>query len=223
MKKIIISSVITSIFITGAYAEKFEGPYVGIYGGISKAEDVGTGYDYGTNDKNGWTQKSNPGSKIFGVVAGYDWKVYDNFIVGIVADYERRSGTDSVYQKDDGVTDTDYEVESEINKAYSLRAKIGYIITDDFTIYGTIGKSRADVKRKYIEVGGDSQSDSDWQTGTTYGLGTNYTLSDNLVLQLEYRRTKYDLADINVDDLWGESYDQELDENTVRLGISYQF
>ena len=204
-------------------AGPFDGPYLGAYAGYGWAEDKGTGRWQNTGAANGWTHKPEPKGGLFGLAAGYNWQLANDLVLGIEADIEGRSGyDDKVSQKQNGVTFTRFKAESRIQSTASLRGRIGYLVSKQALLYATAGYAHAQVKRTWHDLPNDKESHSNAQGGWTAGLGLDYALSEQLSARLEYRHTDYGTQKLKAD-LWGETYKQDLSEDTVRIGVNYRF
>jgi outer membrane immunogenic protein len=204
-----------------SFAEGFTGPYIGVFTGYSWADDDGKG----SNGNENWTQNPNPRGLQLGLQGGYNWSLQNNILVGIEADYAHRGGdSDKAYYKDDGEADTDYALTSDLKASASIRARLGYLLDSTTLLYVTGGYATIDVERRNLDSYGyeTSESTSDWQEGWTAGVGAEYLMTSNLSGRLEYRYSDYGTENIHVD-MWSEDYKQSLTEQSVRVGLSYQF
>lgn len=224
MKRIVLLASLLAPLPT--LAAGFEGAYAGLYTGYAWAEDQGTSYSQFNQQKTGWTQETNPDGAQYGALGGYNWLLQNHWLVGVEADYEGRiDGSDSNYQKFHGTTDTGYSTTSEITTAGSLRARAGYLPSDDLLLFATAGYAYAQVDREWADNQflNRSESHSNGQGGWTVGAGAEYLLNEALSARLEYRYADYGTQkDIGVD-MWSEEYNQRLTEQSVRLGAAYHF
>lgn len=206
-------------------AEPFAGPYAGIYAGYGRAEDKGVSHDQATGAANGWTQKTKPDGTQYGILGGYNWRLGGDYLIGLEADFEGRSGNgDRSFQKDNGVTDTDFAGSTKLRSAASLRGRIGYVFDNRATVYATVGYAGASVKRTFYDIPVILQKESHtaWQSGWTAGVGVDYLLTGKLAARLEIRHADYGKKKVSAD-LWNEFYKQRLTEDAVRVALSYQF
>lgn len=204
-------------------AEPFTGPYAGVYAGYDRADDKGTGHDQGTGAINGWAQKTKPDGAQYGILGGYNWRLGSNYLIGLEGDVEGRGGNnDRSFQNHNGITDTDFTESTKLRSAASLRARIGYVFDNRAAVYATAGYASASVKRTYQTVGAVTESHSGRQSGWTAGVGADYLLTGQLAARLEYRHTDYGTDKVSAD-LWGEFYKQRLTEDSLRIGLTYQF
>lgn len=206
-------------------AEPFAGPYAGIYVGYGRAEDKGIGHNQATGVRNGWAHEPKPDGAQYGLLGGYNWRLGGNYLIGIEADFEGRSGNDDrSSQKLNGVPDPDFAASTRLRSAASLRGRIGYVLDNRAAVYATAGYAGASVKRTFYDFPGviKTESHSTWQGGWTAGVGLDYLLAGNLAARLELRHTDYGKKKVEAD-LWSEFYKQRLTEDTVRVGLSYHF
>ena len=221
MKRLLVTAAL--LLPAVAMAEPFAGPYVGAYAGYGSAEDKGTGYWKSTGAIDGWTHKPEPKGAIFGLMGGYNWKLGNGLVVGVEADLEGRgNNSDRVSQKDDGVTDPDFQAATKIQSAASLRGRLGYIVGNRTLVFVTAGYAAASVKRTWYDMPADKESHSSIQGGWTAGLGADYVFSERLTARLEVRHTDYGSKKVDAN-FWGESYKQKLSEDSIRIGLNYQF
>lgn len=231
MKKLSVLAIALSaaVFSITAAAEGFAGPYIGVYGG--KAYSTDTGKEYYGGVFNGYEQETNPEQLQYGLLGGYNFDIGNNFVLGIEADYEGRDNDeDTAFVTYYGVTDTQYDASARIKEAGSLRARAGYVFNNPYytkspiMLYVTAGYAAVDVERGFSEVGDPAVKSSTWQDGWVAGAGAEYLINANFAARLEYRHADYGTE--NVDETpYGSGYveKQDLSEDSVRLGVSYQF
>lgn len=197
------------------------GPFVGGYLGNVDGSDSGKEIAGGTPD--GYTQKTSPSGAVYGLLGGYNWVLGNSLVLGVEADYEARSADDQSVQKNNGVPTT-FPVKTELDAAYSLRAKLGYAFNAKTTlVYVTAGYAAADIKRTFTD-GAQSVSDSGWQDGTTVGLGVEQLFKDHISVKVEYRTADYGDTTVDVSSMWlGSKEKQSYDEQSFRVGVAYKF
>lgn len=221
MKRLLATAAL--LIPTIAMAGPFDGPYIGAYAGHGWAEDKGTGYWKSTGAIDGWTHKPEPKGAIFGLMGGYNWSVGNGFVLGVEADLEGRgSSSDRVNQKDDGVSDPDFQVATKIQAATSLRGRLGYAIGKQALVFATAGYAVASVKRTWHDMPAEKESHTDMQGGWTAGLGADYAFGERLSARFEVRHTDYGTKKVDAN-LWGEFYKQKLSEDSIRIGLNYAF
>lgn len=95
----------------------------------------------------------------------------------------------------------------------SLRARLGFLATNDFLIYATGGYTNTNFNASF---GGFSQTSN--VGGYNLGLGGEYKLNRNWSAFAEYRYTKYNQAS-----LAAGAWLINANSNDVRLGVNYKF
>lgn len=97
----------------------------------------------------------------------------------------------------------------------SLRARLGYAITNDVLLYGTAGGAASRIK-------GSTPTDSDTATafGWTAGAGTDVKLTEQSFARLEYRYTDYGSETLTLD---GTDFDVDTHNHRVMVGFGMQF
>jgi outer membrane immunogenic protein len=123
----------------------------------------------------------------------------------------------------------------ELNDQISLRVKLGYAADRHF-FYATAGATRVDVDAAsgiasnggYAKAGGAS----DRLDGTQYGVGYEFDFGNQWSIRGEYLRTnlddiRYDTVYLPgssfVDPAYTESVRQDVDFDTIRIGVNYRF
>jgi len=220
------TALIAALMIpAAALAGPFDGPYAGAYAGHGWAEDKGVARSQITGAVNGWTQKTKPDGAQYGILGGYNWRLGGNYLIGLEADFEGRSGNDDrANQKRNGVSDPEFNATTKIKTSASLRGRLGYLVGERTLVYATAGYAAASVSRIWRDLGAPpaKESHSIVQGGWTAGLGLDYALSDRLSARAEVRHTDYGKDKISAN-LWNESYTQRLTEDALRVGLSYHF
>lgn len=229
MKKLstLVLAVSGAMFSMVTAAEGFSGAYLGIYGG--KAYTTDKGKEYYDGDFTGWSQETKPKQLQYGLLGGYNWDIGNNIVLGLEADYEGRDNNDDrSYQKDKGVSDTNYAGSTRVKAAGSLRGRAGYVFNNPYNmkspimVYVTAGYAAAEVQRKYYDSWGQSTASTDWQDGWTAGAGVEYLINENFAARIEYRHSDYGTQN-GIESPWSSTMKQDMTENAVRLGASYQF
>ncbi|GEM_PF-2214529 len=172
-----------------------------------------------------------PSGIIGGVFAGYNWRVENNWILGLEAGFNRMSNEDkkAEYWIQGGtLSGFDYYVRQ--NWEASVVGKVGKVVNEDFLPYVLMGITWTELKGKYgsdiYPLGGNI---GDWHSDTTCGLtvgaGLEYMLSSNFHLRVEYRYNRYKDAEIehrytgNIQVVESNSFDT----HTVTFGFIYRF
>jgi outer membrane immunogenic protein len=222
--KLLLAGLVLSVPMIAGAADRFQGPYAGVYLGYVDGQDDGTEYDGGVADD--YTQETSPSGMAYGLLAGYNMRFGNGFVFGIEADYEGRSADDTSPQKYLGVSDSQYPVKTELKEAGSIRAKLGYVVNGGQTlVYGTAGYAAAKIERTFGDTSvPDSSSDTSWQDGWTVGAGVEHFFGSRLSLRAEYRYADYGEENVPAP-VYGSTYEehQEYDEHTFRIGVMYHF
>jgi outer membrane immunogenic protein len=178
------------------------------------------------------TQENNVNGYATGIQAGYNWQLNRNWILGLEADIQ----TSSLKNTFSGGTPSSvpfgsYTVTTKLQWLSTVRARLGYAVTERLMIYGTAGLSYANINTEYKTLGSFNGigefSGSSTSTGKIYGVGAEYALNNNWSIKSEYLYT--DLGKTNV---YGKvpaytSTDIDLNTkiqfNTLRIGVNYKF
>jgi outer membrane immunogenic protein len=137
-------------------------------------------------------REDNVSSFVGGVQAGYNWQLNHRWVVGIEADLQSAAlkNTFSGGNAADPIYGT-YEINTKIQSLGTVRARVGYAVTERFLIYGTGGLAYGNVKTSYqtSESSGSSASFSTSKiaTGLTFGAGAEYAMSKNWTIKAEYQ------------------------------------
>lgn len=212
LKQIGLAAVMTA-FATGAMAADpvFEEPaplppeqvfapvydwtglYVGIQGGYAWTR---------LTEPDGFEEDFDGGA--LGAHAGFNFQ-HGDFVYGIEGDFNYNWNENTYFP---GGVPVDVGVDWD----GSVRARLGYA-WDRTLIYGTGGVAFAN---GYIEAPGFDESES--FVGWTIGAGVEHAFLDNVSARLEYRYSDFGSEDFGLG--FG---DFDLDQHTVRVGLSYRF
>lgn len=222
--KLLLAGMVLSVPMIAGAADRFQGPYAGVYLGYVDGQDDGTEYFNGAPD--GWTLETSPSGMVYGLLAGYNMRFGNGFVFGVEADYEGRSADDESLFKNAGVPDPTYPVKTELKDAGSIRAKLGYVVNGGQTlVYGTAGYATAKIKRTYGDLNiSASSSDTSRQDGWTVGAGVEHFFGSTLSMRAEYRYADYGKENVPAT-VYGPAFTerQEYDEHTLRIGVMYHF
>jgi outer membrane immunogenic protein len=177
----------------------FTGPYMGVYGGY--------GWQDGDIDGAGDVE-----------LDGGDYGVYAGFKADTLLDNTVNqlglglTGAVEIYY---GWSDSDQTIGAlslEKNHEYGISFRPGLSIIDDLSPvdvnpYGILGYKRAEFEATIPGASGDETYD-----GFELGIGTEVVAYDNVGVRIEYAHTWY-----------GEEDGIDIDEDTVRLGLGYNF
>lgn len=169
----------------------------GMYAGISGA------YTFGQLDENfSGTSIDTDGYGGVGFV-GYNWQ-RSRWVFGAEAD---------VGYTADEVTEQDVTIESGLDA--SLRARLGYALSDRFMIYGTVGGAYG--APTITTADGEVSED---MFGLTYGGGAEMKFGRRMFGRVEYRHVALEATDVAIGN---NSYEFEQQNNKVMLGIGMHF
>jgi outer membrane immunogenic protein len=147
-----------------------------------------------------------------GIQLGYNWQFYSKWVVGLETDLDfgniKGSGTSSnILPLPQNLFDTGTATVSEHIKWFgTVRARLGYLVTSEFLLYGTGGFAygRVEQDANYVMTGSSGFSPSPFsfqctpgipcfagsssrvQTGWTAGGGAEWAFSNNLTFKVEY-------------------------------------
>jgi len=94
----------------------------------------------------------------------------------------------------------------------AVRGRLGYAF-DRTLVYGTAGLALA---RGYVETAGVEHTET--LVGWTIGAGVEHAFTDNVVARADYRYADYEGKDFGLG-----AGKLNLDQHTVRVGLSYKF
>lgn len=219
-----IATLAVALLPLTSLAAPVDGAYFGAFLGYAQAEDQSTSHSQFTGARTGWAQTTNPEGEVYGGLAGYNWRLNEAWTTGVELDAEgRNNDSDRTQQKLFGVTSPIFAAATKIEWAASLRARIGYQLTPEALVYATGGFAQASVKRTYYsQLTSTKESHSGTQDGWTAGLGMDYQLNESMSARVEYRYTDYGTKKTNAN-LWGEYYNNDLTEDSIRVGVTYAF
>ncbi|MFZ5638294.1 MAG: outer membrane protein [Pseudomonadota bacterium] len=252
MMKRLSALVAISLLSTSAFAADgdWSGWYVG--GGFGKTDgnsdtNVALGGAWSTETQalrdHVVAQMSNdidPDGYAYDLHFGYDHQFDGGFVLGGEFDYSKLN-LDASEQIGPVPTvpfpSLSYTTRNDIeaDHSLSLRAKAGFA-TGRHLFYATAGLARVDVNASasitsngnYRKLGQRSET----LDGTQYGLGYEFSLNDNWSARFEYLRTNLDEMNYDTVYLPGSAFvtpaytervNQDLDYDTIRLGVNYRF
>ena len=188
--------------------------------------------DFVTNNS---AADQSPSGTSYGFQFGYDHQFDNNFVLGIEADYNKLN-MDEVRQTGQltaspGLT---YAFGNTIDAdhSYSIRPKFGYAF-DNTMVYVTGGWSWTSVdfgsdllsSGNYSKVGASSENLS----STVWGLGVEHRFGGNWSARLEYLQVNGDDTNYTTTfrngnfPTYSETFNQDFDYDTIRIGINYRF
>jgi len=173
MKKLLVAALAGTLISTPAFAQTFNGPYVGVQFGLDnyevKAEDVFVDGD----EFDGLSGNGVQG----GIYAGYDYSLGNTFIGAEVsadlsdADLTINDGTNSL--------------RVSARETYGASARVGAMLNSSTALYGRVGWANTKFK---ASVNGTSDSERD--DALVLGAGVETRLGAGS-LRVEYTRVDY--------------------------------
>ncbi|TXH72997.1 MAG: porin family protein [Lysobacteraceae bacterium] len=187
-----------------------------------------------------WSTELEPSGNSYGIQFGYDHEFDGGFLLGAELDYSKLSADDGRLTGQIPTTpfpSLSYSVGNsvDINNTAALRARIGYGM-DRHLVYLAAGwvRADADVSAEILSNGNYSKlgTASESLDGTQYGLGYAFDFDTHWSMRVEYLRN-------NLDDMkfttayrpgssfqtppYTETFTQDLDFDTIRVGVDYRF
>lgn len=143
-----------------------------------------------------------------GVLGGYNYQFYNNFVLGVEADFS----LSDIEETSTSPLGASFRTKSDWNS--NVRARAGWAF-DRFMVYGAGGLAIAD-----FEASIPGASDDTTKVGWTVGGGVEGLVTENITARVEY--LYQDFGDESFT-LGGTSYNTDLSNNIVRFGMSYKF
>ena len=176
------------IGVNGGYAgDEFKYPFSAVYTGVNPVNDS-------TIDA---SAKVNSSGFLGGVQAGYNYQFASTWVGGLEADFDAASIKGQLALSGNaniggvGSGNASATAGSETDYLGTVRARLGYLVTDRFLVFGTGGLAYGPVKSglnaSYAITGGASGtyglSKTSTQTGWTVGGGVEYMINKELDVQ----------------------------------------
>ena len=190
-----------------------------------------------------WSNNLSPKGSTYGVQVGYNHAFENGFVLGAEFDYSQLNaddrkfidGTTNPYGGGEGSLYYDTTNRIEANHQYSLRAKLGYASGAHFG-YLTAGPTRvgADLTAEVLSSGAYHKRahKSENLDGIQWGVGYEYGFNPHWTGRIEYLRTNlgkthYDTSYVAgssfTSPAYSERFSQDLDLDTLRIGVNYRF
>jgi outer membrane immunogenic protein len=217
------------IGVNGGYAgDQFKYPASGNFDGISasgSADLTSSGF-------------------LGGVQAGYNWQFATSWVAGLEADIDAASikgqiglgGSGSVVDLGSGSASA--TAGSQTDYLGTVRARLGFLVTDQFLVFATGGLAYGQVKSGLnasanipdLVTGTYALSKTTTRTGWTAGAGVEYMLNKNWTFKTEYLYVDLGEAGLiggagEIGDGGSYSYNLKVHatDNIVRAGLNYRF
>lgn len=217
-------------FAPPAMAVSWTGFYIGVNGGYA-----GDQYKYpfsanlGGAAIDGSATITSSGF-VGGAQVGYNYQFAPSWVGGLEADIDAASITGQLsLSASSGGTTLSATAGSKTDYLGTVRARLGYLVTDRLLAFGTGGFAYGDVKSSVNasltglgSFGASKTSDID---GWTLGAGVEYMINKNWTFKTEYLYV--DLGDATLLSGSGRGFSYNLKvhttDNIVRAGLNYKF
>ena len=219
MRKVfLLKGLVYSVLLLGttAYAEGFKGFYFGGDLGYRWGDsnyslsEITTDFSY----KNDASEKVGFGS----FFAGYGYLFENNFYVGGELEASFYPGNGDSW---DPITEQRiYKEEISADYGYNFSLLPGYVVAQDFLVYGRMGIGQTRYTNKSYTRGKMTSSEDAWSAAEyRVGGGIGYKLTEHLSLRAEYNYIDSSTFDLNND----QSYQTELKPkyNEVTFGLQF--
>ena len=204
-----------------------------VYGGLGytnldskETTHAGSSDDDYTADFSGTHSKSKLTGKL-GI--GYDSKLAEKMVVGVFADVNLgslKTKSDQAWENGNYTLTTT----TKVKDAFSLGAKLGYLLSDNDLLYVTGGASRAKIKTNFNSTGYNSNyyalSADKTKTGAFVGLGLEHKINQNVSIVGDYRVTDYGsvkTANFNSYSSPAQSHKVDVKTENLSLNLKYTF
>ena len=172
----------------------------------------------GTNETPSLTSSTEESDIAFGLIAGYQFHVTDDFFLGVEAFYnEENIETRNLNNL--------LITELELNNSYGVNLKAGVDVNDRFSVYALLGQTTLDfdINNSYPFAPPlrDGETDVD---EITFGIGAEYEITDSWSFTARYTQ----LNDVSFDPLPevavpGKINDNEVDYSALSFGVNFNF
>ncbi len=163
----LVGAAIVALSSAPAFAQEFQGPYVGVQAGWNQGKAVGDKQD----------------AFVGGVFAGYDQEVMPNVVLGV-------EGGISLGASDRIGPNGPDNASLDPHYSFDASARAGYVLGERNLLYARAGyaNTRARLTR---DVDGVAVSDKDNYDGWFVGGGVERKLLDNVSTRVEYRYSDF--------------------------------
>lgn len=245
LKKIVVSGLMTALLTSAALAADlptrkeapafapppaavtWTGFYVGVNGGFA-GDQFRYPYSIPVVPESGSASLTSSGF-LGGVQAGYNYQFATSWVGGIEADFDAADIKGQIAVNGAGAGSFSASGGSRTDYIGTVRARLGYLITDRLLAFGTGGFAYGDTKTSGNFSFGSPPTAFSWSKtnalgGWTIGGGVEYMIAPNWTFKTEYL-----YADLGTGTLAsgffgpGSSVKVHTTDNIVRAGLSYKF
>ena len=150
-----------------------------------------------------------------GANIGYDFDLHNNWIIGVEADANFSTASDS----GQGIfIGPPYSFEQKLDYFGTLRGRVGYAFGNNL-FYGTGGWAWGHGTRS-VDAFGFNSSDKQSLSGWTIGAGVEHEFTPNVIGRLQYLYTDYGTTNYTI---FNTSIPVSLTTSTLSLGINLKF
>ena len=166
-------------------------------------------------------------SKLTGKLGiGYDSKLAEKMVVGVFADVNLgslKTKSDQAWENGNYTLTTT----TKVKDAFSLGAKLGYLLSDNDLLYVTGGASRAKIKTNFDSEGNYNgpwvMSSNKTKTGAFVGLGLEHKINQNISVVGDYRLTNYGSVKTENFGYYGDAQTHKADVKTENLSLNLKY
>jgi outer membrane immunogenic protein len=173
---------------------------------------------------------------------GYNWQIGPNWVWGLEADLDgasAKSNTAVAFGGSPAFGPITTVYSSELDMLGTLRARLGFLVTPNFLLYGTGGLAYADFKLGSAAVcptfsppcelqGGTSDRTSSWSFGWTVGTGVEWKFAPDWSVKAEYLYVGLGTQSAAITYEYGKQFSSltstvDGHDNIFRFGVNYMF
>ncbi|OAN81166.1 hypothetical protein A8B78_09135 [Jannaschia sp. EhC01] len=181
----------------------------GFYGGFTLGYGTGT---YGNDTSFPIDGEGELNGMTYGIAGGYYFQ-NGNWVYGpeLAVTGTHLSGSESC-------ANPAFTCEVDFNYMAALRANVGYLVSPDTLLFGTVGIVGANVD--VFTDNGTVFGDDHWVTGYQLGIGAEYALSDTMRLRGTVSHYMFNDGDYQTDVLYNGI---GMDATVVEVGVMFRF
>lgn len=150
-----------------AFAETFDGPYVGVQAGLNHDRARGADTDIGEVNV-----RDSRDSFIGGAFAGYNYRLTPHVVIGAEGSFD--IGADDALRSGAAVIDP--------NHSFDLAARVGYLVTPETLLY-----VRGGYENMRARISDGTATGHDTFDGWSVGGGVERAILQNVTARIEYR------------------------------------
>jgi outer membrane immunogenic protein len=245
MKASLVSGIASLLIVTGGSAfaadmplkapppplldSSWTGSYIGVSGGWIGGGT--TSIFHGPNDPLGFpaAPQTNPFSysgALFGITDGYNLQ-YGSWVIGYESDTSIVTGHGAAALIPPA--NTAYNAEVDLQYLSTWRARVGWLWTPNWLIYGTGGAALADMRYTQTAGTGISVGEEHYVWGYAAGAGVEWKFAPSYSVKLEYTHVGFqeksflNPAQTTLGNTFGSDNRVKTSEDIVRLGLNVHY